>query len=95
MPHKNKFDPATERSAKAFGASVKEARRQLGLTQSELGKIVGGHGTNIKQIENEGCSPKAKYFFALCDELGLDPYDFGFVGKYKGIIDEWTDDESR
>jgi len=91
MPHKNKFDPDTERSAKAFGAAVKDARKQLGLTQRELGRIVGGHGTNIKQIENEGCSPRAKYFFPLCEELGLNPYDFDFVGRYKGIIDEWIE----
>jgi len=89
--HKNAFDTETRKSALAFGAAVKEARRQLGLAQKDLAKIVGGKGFNIKQIESAGCSPRSSFFRPLCEELGLDPYSFGFTGQYLSIIDEWAE----
>ncbi|MBO4779797.1 MAG: helix-turn-helix transcriptional regulator [Selenomonadaceae bacterium] len=89
--HGNRFDAITEQAARKFGKAVKEARKQLELTQGELGKIVGGQSTNIRQIECQGCSPKSRYFRPLCEELGLDPLSFGFIGQHLDIIEEWID----
>ena len=87
-------DEAVLRSALAFGEAVKRARQELGITRIELSRIVGSTQANIKRIEEIGASPKSKVFMPLCEQLGLNPFSFGFdkknlckINTY--LIDEW------
>lgn len=55
-----------------IGKRVKEARERLGLTQSELGKLVGVTGSSITNYENETSHPKESILYKLLDVLGVD-----------------------
>lgn len=76
-------------ASKEFGVAVAKARRGLELTQRELASFLGTNPVNIKQIENEGGTPKSKLFFPLCEALGIAPEELGFTGVSKEAIDEW------
>ena len=41
-----------------IGSRIKEARERLGLTQVELGRIVGVTGSSITNYENNTSHPK-------------------------------------
>ena len=84
----------TEKSAIAFGKAVLRARKELGLSQVELARIVGCMQPNLKQIEAIGASPKSKVFMPLCEQLGLDPYEFGFKDVHLEIINRWIEEHS-
>ena len=95
MPRVLRRDAVTDAAAHAFGNAVRHARTSLDLTQKELGAIIGGGQANVRQIELEGVTPRSKYFFLLCDELGLDPLSFGFEGEGLGIIEEWVEEHGK
>ena len=84
------------KSALAFGEAVRQAREELGITQTALGRIVGCTQANVKQIEQIGVSPRSKYFLPLCEELGLNPFAFGFEGDCLAeikmrLVDKWIE----
>ena len=74
-----------------FGDDVKAAREGLGLTQMGLAKILHTYSANIASCEYKGLTPQSKLFFALCEELGLEPEDYGFQANlvYLAKIAEW------
>lgn len=74
-----------------FGDDVKAAREGLGLTQMRLAKILHTCAANIASAERKGLTPQSKLFFVLCDELGLEPEDYGFQTNlvYLAKIAEW------
>lgn len=78
-------------AALRFGDDVKAAREGLGLTQMGLAKILHTYAANIASAERKGLTPQSKLFFEMCDELGLEPEDYGFQKDlvYMAKIAEW------
>lgn len=78
-------------AALRFGDDVKAAREGLGLTQMGLAKILHTYSSNVASCECKGLTPQSKLFFALCEELGLEPEDYGFQVNlvYLAKIAEW------
>ena len=78
-------------AALRFGDDVKAAREGLRLTQMGFAKIIHTYASNVASAENKGLTPQSKLFFELCDELGLEPEDYGFQTDlvYLAKIAEW------
>lgn len=55
-----------------IGYRIKEAREQLGLTQTELGQKVGVTGSAITNYEKETSHPKEQIIYKLMETLGVD-----------------------
>lgn len=55
-----------------IGKRLKEAREKAGLTQEELGKMVGVTGSAITNYEKETSHPKEPVMYALIDALEVD-----------------------
>ena len=55
-----------------IGYRIKEARENQGLTQTELGKIVGVTGSAITNYENETSHPKEPIMYKLIEALKVD-----------------------
>lgn len=55
-----------------IGYRIKEAREQLRLTQTELGKKVGVTGSAITNYEKETSHPKEQVIYKLMEVLGVD-----------------------
>lgn len=56
-----------------IGNQLKKARELKGLTQEELGKLVGVTGSAITNYEKEVSHPKEKIIYALMDVLQVEP----------------------
>ena len=57
---------------KSTGQKIKSRREQLGLTQSELGKLLGISQNTINQYENKNWkNPSAKVVAKLAEALGV------------------------
>lgn len=56
-----------------IGKRLKEAREYAGLTQEELGKLVGVTGSAITNYEKENSHPKEEIMYALINALKVDP----------------------
>jgi DNA-binding XRE family transcriptional regulator len=56
-----------------FGRRVREARRQLGLSQEELGKRAGLHRTYIGHVERGEVNPSFKNVLLVAQALAVDP----------------------
>ena len=78
-----------------IGKRTYDRRKQLGLTQTELARIVHATQTSIRQMELDGMTPASSFFFPLCEELGLDPESFGFLGRGREIIQEWIENHEN
>lgn len=59
------------------GSSIKRLRKQLALTQAELGQLLDAHGVTVSRWENE-ITPPTPYQSALLSE-------FQKAAKSKGI----------
>lgn len=55
-----------------IGYRIKEARERLGLTQTELGSIVGVTGSAITNYEKETSHPKEQIIYKLMETLNVD-----------------------
>lgn len=55
-----------------IGYRIKEARERQGLTQIELGKLVGVTGSSITNYENETSHPKETVMYKLINALKVD-----------------------
>ena len=78
-------------AALRFGEDVQAAREGLGLSQMGLAKILHTYAANIASCEYKGLTPQSKLFFELCEQLGLEPEDYGFQTDlvYLAKIEEW------
>ena len=78
-------------AALRFGEDVQAAREGLGLTQMGLAKILHTYASNVASCEYKGLTPQSKLFFELCEQLGLEPEDYGFQANlvYLAKIAEW------
>lgn len=56
-----------------IGRRLKEAREAAGLTQEELGRLVGVTGSAITNYEKETSHPKEPVMYALMDALQVEP----------------------
>ncbi len=56
-----------------IGKRLKEAREKAGLTQEELGRMVGVTGSSITNYEKETSHPKEPVMYALIDALRVEP----------------------
>ncbi len=56
-----------------IGKRLKEAREKAGLTQEELGKMIGVTGSSITNYEKETSHPKEPVIYALIDALEVEP----------------------
>lgn len=56
----------------SFGSRLKDRREELGLKQSELGKLLGVTGSAIGNYENEVSSPKADILYQIFNVLKCD-----------------------
>ena len=56
-----------------IGKRLKEAREKAGLTQEELGKLIGVTGSAITNYEKETSHPKEPIMYALIDALEIEP----------------------
>lgn len=55
----------------SFGDRLKKARRHKGISQSELGKIVGVHYTQIGRYEGKGVKPSGEVLTNIANALGV------------------------
>lgn len=55
-----------------IGYRIKEARENLGLTQTELGKMLGVTGSAITNYEKETSHPKEQIIYRLMETLNVD-----------------------
>lgn len=55
-----------------IGYRIKEARENLGFTQTELGKMIGVTGSAITNYENETSHPKKPIMYKLIEALKVD-----------------------
>lgn len=55
-----------------IGRRIKEAREKLGLTQNELGELIGITGSAITNYEKETSHPKEPIMYKLIDTLQVD-----------------------
>lgn len=79
------------KAARAFGLAIKAARHELGLTQLELAVMCNMNQAQVAEAENRGITPQNRFFFTLCEELGLTPEEYGFDSDAMEIIYEWRD----
>ena len=56
-----------------IGNRIKEARENKGLTQTELGHLIGVTGSAITNYEKEVSHPKEAILYKLLDILEVDP----------------------
>lgn len=56
-----------------IGKRLKEAREKAGITQEELGRMIGVTGSSITNYEKETSHPKEPIMYALMNALGVEP----------------------
>ena len=62
-----------------IGRRLRDARHAKGLSQAELGRIVGCSKSHLSQLEGATGTYSFKIFLAVCDALDVDP-SFIFAG---------------
>lgn len=70
----------------SFGSRLKQKRKEKGLKQSELGKLLGVTGSAIGNYENDFSSPKADILYKVFDVLHCDA-NFLFQDEMKNSPD--------
>ena len=55
----------------SFGERLKKARQDKGVSQSELGKLVGVHYTQIGRYESKGVKPSGDVLTKIANTLGV------------------------
>jgi transcriptional regulator with XRE-family HTH domain len=55
----------------SFGERLKKARQEKGLSQSELGKIVDVHYTQIGRYESKGAKPSGEVLSKIAKALSV------------------------
>ncbi len=66
-------------SAKKLGATIREARASLGLSQQELAAKVGVQASYIAYIENDHRRPSLPVLRRIAQTLGLNPREMFFL----------------
>ena len=77
----------------SFGERLKKVRQEKGLSQSELGKMVDIHYTQIGRYESKGASPSAEVLKKLANKLEVSA-DYLMNGTLEQIADEVINDKA-
>ncbi len=76
----NRLERRLQERRTQIGRRLRDAREAMGLTQAELGRLVGCSKSHVSQIESAAGTYSLKIFLALCDALEADPsFVFGGV----------------
>jgi transcriptional regulator with XRE-family HTH domain len=59
-------------TAKDFGETIKERRKALGMTQEDLGSMIGGSRRLVSEMENGKRASSLEMALLAAAELGLD-----------------------
>lgn len=74
-----------------IGYRIKEARERKGLTQTELGALIGVTGSAITNYEKETSHPKEQIIYRLMETLNVDAnYLFQDAVKIKSLQNDVT-----
>lgn len=74
-----------------IGRRIKEARENLGLTQTELGELIGTTGSSVTNYEKETSHPKEAVMYKLFEALNVDAnYLFQDVAKLPNTMNDVT-----
>ena len=74
-----------------IGYRIKEARERMGLTQTELGALIGVTGSAITNYEKEASHPKEQIIYKLMETLNVDAnYLFQDAVKIKAKLNDVT-----
>ena len=65
-------DFMAEFNKKDFGERLKKFRKDKGLSQENLAKVIGKNATTIGRFENGQLIPNAEQIFLMCNELEID-----------------------
>ena len=65
----------TEFNKKDFGERLKNFRKNKGLSQENLAKVIGKNATTIGRFENGQLIPNAEQIFLMCNELEINEQD--------------------
>jgi len=74
-----------EASTKSIGVRLKEIRRKLDKTLSEVSEVTGVSIANLSKIENNQISPSFDIMKRICDGLSISIEDFVSPGP-KGVV---------
>lgn len=72
MPEFNKRD---------FGERLRNFRKNKGLSQENLAKVIGKNATTIGRFENGKLIPDAEQIFLMCNELEIDEQELFDIDK--------------
>lgn len=72
---------SNEDARRCFAAKLQEAMSELGMTASDLAKLLKIRPATAHNLCDIGTTPKSPYFRKLCEEFGFDPDEFGFEKK--------------
>jgi transcriptional regulator with XRE-family HTH domain len=85
------------RTERSFGAAIRERRRQLDLTQEEVGTRIGTSTPYIGHLESGKRHPSEKVIARLSEVLGLPSRDLFFLAnpRARDLINERHNDRRR
>ena len=79
--------------SKGFGETLREMRREAGMTQRDLADVSGVHQTTISSVEAETRTPTIATLLPLCKGLGVTPDQMfrraGFLPAEGEDAEEW------
>ena len=70
-----------EQAAERIGRNIFRLRRQAGLSQGELGQLIGMAQANVSTLERGGALPSMEKFIRLCQAL-----EVGSDELLKGVL---------
>lgn len=68
-----------------MAAHIEEALEQLGLTAYQYAQMIGAHPHVVQRWLDLGPSTRSDYFYRVCEDLGLDPTEYGAPPSDKQI----------
>ena len=75
-----------------MGAKIRQARKEVGLTQEKLAEELDFNSRTVNLIENGKCGVTIETLINLCDILGVTPnYILSYKSNENIIIDEIQD----
>ena len=67
--------PASDKTTREFGNRIRALRKELALSQEELGEVAGLHRTYIGHLERGEVNPSLINILRVAKALKVDPSD--------------------
>jgi len=67
--------PASDKTTREFGTRIRALRKELALSQEELGEVAGLHRTYIGHLERGEVNPSLINILRVAKALKVDPSD--------------------